>query len=88
MTIVETPNGPHVTSLYDWGLGHVVPALLSDTEVALPCDLRAIGNGHVEVLRLGEDDSPEVWNTWAKTYAEASPPMSIATELGRSSPII
>lgn len=75
MTIDMTANGPKVTSLFDWETGHIIPALLSDTEVAVVRDLRADGQGNIQVLRLLEDDTAEDiarFEMWAKTYVDVS----------------
>jgi hypothetical protein len=68
MTMDLTANGPKVTSVFDRETGNIV--LLSDTEIAVTCDLGADGSGGVQILRLLEVDTLESighFELWAKS---------------------
>jgi hypothetical protein len=63
---------PKVTSLYDWETAHVVPAILSDPEVAVsPVDLGVDLNGAPLVSPEEEDANEQEKNEhsrWARLY--------------------
>jgi hypothetical protein len=56
MTITDTPT---VTSLYDWETGHIVPAILSDPQMAVYVDLELDGDGQPTISRLWEGITDE-----------------------------
>ncbi|KAJ6557356.1 hypothetical protein DFH09DRAFT_543815 [Mycena vulgaris] len=45
MTITDSVTSSRVTSLYDWETGHIVPALLSDPQIATGIDFEIDGDG-------------------------------------------
>lgn len=72
-TITKDVNGePLVTSLYDWETGCIVPALLSDTNVAAgPVDLITDEEGGPCVTRIPKDSTSmelETYALWARNY--------------------
>ena len=52
MTITDASA---VTSLFDWETGHIVPAILSDPQIATPVDFELDGDGCPVLSRLGDD---------------------------------
>ncbi|KAJ7629364.1 hypothetical protein DFH06DRAFT_1056959 [Mycena polygramma] len=56
MTITETCT---VTSLYDWESGYIVPALLSDPQMAIYVDLEVDGDGVPTISRMWEGITDE-----------------------------
>ncbi|KAJ7126489.1 hypothetical protein C8R46DRAFT_59678 [Mycena filopes] len=59
MTITESGDTPVVTSLYDFETGHIVPALLSDPQLATPVDFEVNGDGLPVLSRLPDGAAPE-----------------------------
>ncbi|KAJ7175738.1 hypothetical protein C8R46DRAFT_1174511 [Mycena filopes] len=62
MTITGSDSSdtlPVVTSLYDFETGHIVPALLSDPQLATPVDFEVDGDGLPVLSRLHEGAAPE-----------------------------
>jgi hypothetical protein len=53
MTITDT-DAPAVTSLYDWETGHIVPAILSDPQMAVYVDLELDLEGEPAISRVWE----------------------------------
>ncbi|KAL7939754.1 3-hydroxybutyryl-CoA dehydratase [Trichoderma chlorosporum] len=74
MSIALDADGKHhVTSVFDWDMGSIVPAFLSDPMMCVGPDLGADGNAHPLVLGVDETTTPEQlekWNFWAKAYCE------------------
>jgi hypothetical protein len=62
MTITDT-DAPAVTSLYDWETGHIVPAILSDPQMAVYVDLELDLEGEPAISRvwegIGEEERQE-----------------------------
>ncbi|KAF8170677.1 hypothetical protein K438DRAFT_1853678 [Mycena galopus ATCC 62051] len=58
MTITTT-DPPTVTSLYDWEMGHIVPAILSDPQIAVYVDLEIDLEGEPMISRVWEGISVE-----------------------------
>ncbi|KAJ7119447.1 hypothetical protein C8R44DRAFT_624873 [Mycena epipterygia] len=56
MAITDTPT---VTSLYDWETGHIVPAILSDPQMAIYVDLGIDGDGLPVISRMWEGITDE-----------------------------
>ncbi|KAJ6589124.1 hypothetical protein B0H19DRAFT_1014234 [Mycena capillaripes] len=56
MTITDTPT---VTSLYDWESGYIVPAILSDPQMAVYVDLVIDGDGVPTISRTWEGITDE-----------------------------
>jgi hypothetical protein len=74
-SITRDANGkPLVTSLYDWKTGCIVPALLSDTLVAVgPVDLIMDENAKPPVTRIPEQATKadlKVYAAWAQHYIQ------------------
>lgn len=64
-----------VTSVFDWDTASVVPAILTDPEMAVIVDLQADENASRTLGRVDDDDTPEKiaeWMTWAKQYLDVS----------------
>lgn len=59
MSIVHGEADPKITSLYDWETGCIVPALLSDTMMAVYVDLVP-----------DEDSAPSITRVWEELSAE------------------
>lgn len=62
-----------VTSVYDWEVGCIVPAILSDPLMIAPVDLETDGDANPIITRVPEDTSPErlaEYATWAETYCK------------------
>ena len=72
MTIATDNKGSQsITSLYDWENASIVPAFLSDPEMAVIVDLTADKNANAKVTRIPEDSATEdiaEYNQWAGHY--------------------
>lgn len=67
------PEVQTVTSLYDWETGHIVPAILSDPEVAVAVDIGIDCEGAAVVSRIptaASEKQLSQYTQWGKTYAE------------------
>ena len=77
MSITMDANGqPLVTSLYDWETGYIVPAILSDPEMAVIVDLTTDENAAPSITRVLDDataDDRVLYMTWARQYIKVSP---------------
>ncbi|KAJ7226250.1 hypothetical protein B0H12DRAFT_1193299 [Mycena haematopus] len=73
MTITDTET-PTVTSLYDWEMGHIVPAILSSPEIAVYVDLELDLQGQPMISRvcegIGEQDRRD-YMTCAEHYFQS-----------------
>jgi len=56
---VDATGRPYITSLYDWETGNIVPAILSDPEMAVLVDLVTDAHGNPSINRVGKDETPE-----------------------------
>lgn len=76
MTVLgEGEGAPHVTSVFDWEEGCIVPALLSQPMMIVTADLILTENGEPGIRRWGDGDTPSKmaeYMTWARTYYEVS----------------
>lgn len=74
MSITTGTDGkPLITSLYDWETGCIVPALLSDPQMAVIVDLTADEDARPLVTRLPADATAEEYAeyvNWAEQYIE------------------
>ena len=71
MSIVTEATTNHITSLYDWETGCVVPAILSDPEMAVTVDLTANDFALPSVTRLPKKvtvDDLELYASWSRVY--------------------
>ena len=77
MSIILDANGqPLVTSLYDWEVGCIVPAILSDPLMAVWVDLVTDENAAPSFVRVPDDATPDdhaQFMTWARQYFEVRP---------------
>lgn len=91
MSVTMDANGqPIVTSLYDWETGCIVPAILSDPEMAVTVDLVTDEHADPAITRLGDDYTPDnyaEYMTWAKQYFQVlfdnAPDYKRAIQAGR-----
>ncbi|KAJ7758528.1 hypothetical protein DFH07DRAFT_868009 [Mycena maculata] len=70
MTITDSDT-PAVTSLYDWETGHIVPAILSDPQIATHVDFELDGDGVPVLSRLPDGATAEYiadYEGYAKHY--------------------
>ncbi|KAJ7459726.1 hypothetical protein FB451DRAFT_557131 [Mycena latifolia] len=70
MTITDADT-PAVTSLYDWEKGHIVPALLSDPQIATEVDLEINGEGCPILSRVMNEPTAKYvaeYESYAKHY--------------------
>ncbi|KAI5862396.1 hypothetical protein GGS23DRAFT_98537 [Durotheca rogersii] len=58
--MVDITSQPCVTSLYDWETGCIIPAILSDPEMAVRVDLVTDENGAPSITRVPKDATPEL----------------------------
>lgn len=74
MSITKDTSGqPLITSLFDWETGCIVPALLSDPEMAVHMDLNVDEEGAPTFYRLHGDETTEYLATamdWAQQYVK------------------
>ncbi len=73
MSVTVDAGQPEITSLYDWETGNIVPAILSDPEMAVWVDLTADAEGEPTITRVDEDQGPgyrEEYMRHAKQYIE------------------
>ena len=62
---------PQITSLYDWEVAHIVPAILSNPQMAVTVDLDVNGEAVPIVTRLDEDETEEdlkEYQSWSNYY--------------------
>lgn len=74
MTIDLVNDHPHITSLFDWERGCIVPAILSDPELAVIVDLVTDEKANPSVTRVPKDatsEDHELHKTWTQTYFES-----------------
>ena len=80
MSITTDANSqPLVTSLYDWETGCIVPAILSDPEMAVVVDLVTDTNAASSFTRVPDNatsDDYVQYMTWSKQYFEVCPSLS------------
>jgi hypothetical protein len=81
--IVDADGRPGIMSLYDWETGYIVPAILSDPEMAVLVDLVTDAHGAPSITRVGEDETPEYHKEYmrhASQYIKVqSPPLDKAS---------
>lgn len=82
-SITKEANGePIITSLYDWETACIVPALLSDPNVAAgPVDLITDEEGEPSVTRIPKNPTPmdlETYAVWAGHYIKVRWPVNHA----------
>ena len=74
MSIAPDADGNHhVTSVFDWDVGSIVPAFLSDPSICVGPDLGTDGNASPLAYCLGEDTTPKQvaeYASWAKAYCK------------------
>ncbi|EHK25424.1 uncharacterized protein TRIVIDRAFT_143871 [Trichoderma virens Gv29-8] len=77
MSIAPDSDGKHhVTSVFDWEMGSVVPAFLSDPVMCVGPDLKTDGNASPSVSYWNEAEDPITpeelvrYTLWAKAYCE------------------
>ncbi|KAL4947814.1 hypothetical protein BDW69DRAFT_177642 [Aspergillus filifer] len=75
MAIKQEPENVSVTSLHDWDLGHILPALLSDPSLGTTVNLGVDENGKPSFLGLEGDANvtakqKEEYLGWAGVYVE------------------
>ncbi|KAJ3047222.1 hypothetical protein HK097_000112 [Rhizophlyctis rosea] len=93
MSIALTSGQPHITSVFDWETGHIVPAILSDPEsVLLPVDLNIDSDGEAMISRIYEDaDDEELaeiteWgDVYLNTISDVAPEYITAIRSGKDS---
>ncbi|GAM89005.1 hypothetical protein ANO11243_070390 [Dothideomycetidae sp. 11243] len=76
MTIDLVNDHPHITSLFDWERGCIVPAILSDPELAVIVDLVTDEKANPSVTRVPKDatsEDHELHKTWTQTPRNGSP---------------
>lgn len=78
MSINIDANGqPLVTSLFDWEVGCIVPAILSERLIAVSIDLETDENAAPSITRLPDNATPDEcaqFMTWAKQYFKVRSP--------------
>ena len=70
---VDAAKQPQITSLYEWETGCIIPAILSDPEMALWVDLVTDENGAPSITRVPEDKPPafsEEFMAYARQYVK------------------
>ena len=79
MSITVDPTGrPCITSLYDWETGDIVPAILSDPEMAVLVDLVTDAHGNPSITRVDKDATPEYrqeYTEYASQYIKVRRPI-------------
>ena len=69
---LQDANGlPLVTSVYDWEMACIVPAILSDPLMAVEVDLVTDENAAPSFIRVSDDATPtdlKNYTIWAKQY--------------------
>lgn len=76
---VDADGQPGITSLYDWETGCIVPAILSDPEMAVYVDFITDADGAPSITRVDEDETPEFreeYMRYASQYIKILPPSS------------
>ncbi|KAJ7730909.1 hypothetical protein DFH07DRAFT_160412 [Mycena maculata] len=68
--VITDPPAPRVTSLYDWETAHIVPALLSDPQMATYVDLGLDGEGVPRISRTWEGMTDEECDEYASYAAQ------------------
>jgi hypothetical protein len=72
---MDANDQPLATSLYDWEMGCIVPAILSDPAMAVTADLRTDENAAPAVTRLSKISTAEELEecaAWSKQYIGVS----------------
>ena len=75
---VDATSQPCITSLYDWATGNIVPAILSDPEMAVLVDLVTDEHGNPSITRVGEDKTLEYrqeYTEYASQYIKVRGPI-------------
>ncbi|WEW58894.1 hypothetical protein PRK78_004362 [Emydomyces testavorans] len=70
---IDANSQPLVTSLYDWEVGRIVPAILSDPLMAVWVDLVTDENAAPSYIRVPDDatsDDHVEYKTWTRQYFE------------------
>lgn len=76
---VDTAAQPRITSLYDWETGNIVPAILSNPEMAVLVDLGTDADGNPSITRVGKDKTPEYrreYMEYANQYIKVRGPIA------------
>ena len=77
MTIwVDVEGQPHVTSVYDWEGGSIVPAILSEPKMVTTVDLVVDEKGEPSISRWGDGDTPAnmaEYRSWTTEYYKVGP---------------
>ena len=67
----DATSQPLVTSLFDWETGYIVPAILSNPEMAVVVDLVTAKNAEPSVARLDDEETAESmaeYQAWSTQY--------------------
>lgn len=76
MTVaLDTDTMPHITSVYDWEGGSVVPAILSEPKMVTTVDLIIDDDGNPSIGRWGDGDTPDKMSqywAWTDEYYKVS----------------
>lgn len=72
MTIIKDVERPEITSLFDWDMGHIVPAFLSDPKfwIGVNLTIGPDGNGTCDIWEEATPEDRANYVHWASCFGE------------------